>query len=207
MEKMLLDPEEFFKKVEKEKTSETWTYLAYWALLPALVAAIAVGFFSVALGGYIAMPMWLADLVLGNMTLFGISLGIGTGVAIYVGLFIGLFVTAIAAHAVVTVVKGKGKFDDTLKAVIYGASPFYSFGWLPIFGPLFGLYAVIVQVQAFKALHKTTFVKAVLTVLGTLLLIGVLAGIVPFLSGVFATGYHFGIVVNSIKGIMALIIA
>ena len=204
---MLLDPEEFFKKVEKEKTSETWTYLAYWALLPALVAAIAVGFFSVALGGYIAMPMWLADLVLGNMTLFGISLGIGTGVAIYVGLFIGLFVTAIAAHAVVTVVKGKGKFDDTLKAVIYGASPFYSFGWLPIFGPLFGLYAVIVQVQAFKALHKTTFVKAVLTVLGTLLLIGVLAGIVPFLSGVFATGYHFGIVVNSIKGIMALIIA
>ena len=204
---MLLDPEEFFKKVEKEKMGETWTYLAYWALMPALVAAIAVGFFSVALGGYIAMPMWLADLVLGNMALFGISLGIATGVTIYLGLFIGLFATAVAAHAVVTVVKGRGKFNDTLKAVIYGASPFYSFGWLPIFGPLFALYSVIVQVQAFKALHKTNFAKAVLTVLGTLLLIGVLAGIVPFLGGVFATGYYFGIVVNSIKGIVMLIIA
>jgi len=66
---------------------------------------------------------------------------------------------------------------------------------------------VIIQVPAFRELHRTTYVKSVLIVLGTLLFVGVLVGIIPFLGGVFATGYHFGIVVNSIKGIVALIMA
>lgn len=207
MEKMLMDPEKFFGKIAKEKLDEAWKYLAYWALLPALVATVASGLLGVTLSGYIPMPLWLADIVLGNLGLFGIGLGIATGIAIYVGIFIGLFITAVVAHSVVSIVKGRGKFEDTLKAVIYGASPFYAFGWLPIFGVLFGLYSVIIQVPAFKAMHRTTYIKSVIIVLGTLLLIGILAGIIPFLGGVLATGYHFGIVVNSIKGIMALALA
>ncbi len=204
MEKMLLDPEKFFEKIAKEKTSEAWTYLAYWALLPALVAAISMGFLGVSLGGYIQMPLWLANLALPSAGLIGVALGIATGIAIYAGLFIGLFVTAIVAHAIAVLLKGRGKFDDTLKAIIYGASPFYAFGWLPIFGVLFGMYSVIIQVPAFRKLHRTKFVTAVMIVLGTLFLTGVLSGIIPFLGGVLATGYHFGIVVNSIQGIMAL---
>ncbi|MFC2175287.1 Yip1 family protein [archaeon] len=204
MEKLLMDPEKFFEKVVKEDVKEAWKYLAYWALLPAVVATIALGFLSVPLGGYVAMPTWLGDMLLGNTTLIGVALGIATGITIYVGIFIGVFVTAIVAHAVANVMKGRGKFEDSLKAIIYGTSPFYAFGWLPIFGPLFGLYSVIVQVPAFKALHRTKFVKAVMTVLGTLLIIGVLVGILPVLGGIFATGYHFGIVVNSIRGIISL---
>ena len=125
----------------------------------------------------------------------------------YVGIFIGLIATAVVAHAVAMLFKGKGKFDESLKAVIYGASPFYAFGWLPIFGVLFGLYAVIVQVPAFKLLHRVRFHKAVCIVLGTLFLIGLLVGVLPFLGGLLGTGYHFGIVVNSVRGIVGLILA
>lgn len=206
MERMLVDPENFFEKTGKEKITEAWTYLAYWALLPAIVAAIALGFLGVVINKYVQMPLWLSNIVVLKTNLFGPALGIATGIAIYVGLFIGLFATAIIAHAVAVLFKGRGKFNDTLKVIIYGASPFYAFGWLPIFGVLFGLYSVIVQVLAFKALHRTKFVNAVLIVLGTLFLVGVLAGIMPFFGKIFATAYHSGIVVNSIKEIMALIL-
>ena len=205
MEKLLLEPEKFFAKAAKEKIGEAWTYLAYWALLPASVALILVGFMGISLGRYISMPNWLGGLLLNNTTLIGLGLGIATGMAVYIGLFVGLFCTAIVAHAVAMVFKGRGKFEDTLKAIIYGASPFYAFGWLPIFGVLFGLYSIIIQVPAFRELHRTTYVKSVLIVLGTLLTIGVIVGIVPVLGGVFETGYHFGIVVNSIRGIVTLI--
>jgi len=204
MERLLVDPEKFFEKVVKEDVKEAWAYMAYWALLPSIVAAIAIGFLSVPLGGYVAMPTWLGDMLLGSTTLFGVALGVATGITIYVGIIIGVFVTAIVAHAVASVLKGRGKFESTLQAIIYGASPFYAFGWLPIFGPLFGLYSVIVQVPAFKALHRMKYVKSVMTILGTLLLIGIIVGIVPVLGGIFATGYHFGIVVNSIRGIVTL---
>ncbi len=206
MERLLVNPEKFFEKVVKEDVKEAWKYMAYWALLPSLVAIIAIGFLDVPLGGYVAMPTWLGDLVLGGMPLAGVSLGVATGIAIYLGIFIGVFITSIVAHAVASVMKGRGKFEDTLQAVIYGTSPFYAFGWLPIFGPLFGLYSVLVQVPGFKALHRTKYVKSVLIVLGTLLLIGVLTGIMPILTGVFATGYHPGIVVNGIKGIITLML-
>ena len=206
MEKLLMNPEKFFEKVAKEKIEDSYKYLAYWALLPAVVATILVGFMGITLGGHIAMPTWLGDALLGNMALFGAGLGVATGIAIYLGIFIGLFVTAIVAHAVARILKGRGKFEDTQKAIIYGASPFYAFGWLPIFGVLFGLYSVILQVPAFRALHRIKYVNSVLMVLGTLSIIGVLVGFVPFLGGVFATGYHFGIVVNSIRGIMTLIL-
>lgn len=207
MEKLLLDPEKFFAKAAKEKIGEAWTYLAYWALLPSTVALILVGFMGIKLGGYIAMPTWLGEIMLNGSSMAGISLGIAVGIAIYIGLFIGLFCTAIVAHAVAMIFKGRGKFEDTLKAIIYGTSPFYAFGWLPIFGVLFGLYAIMVQVPAFRELHRTTYVKAVLIVLGTLFLVGILVGIIPILGGVFATGYHSGLVVNSIRGIVALIMA
>ena len=133
---------------------------------------------------------------------------IGTDVLedVYIGIFIGIFVTAIVAHAVARLFKGRGKFEDTQKVIIYGTSPFYAFGWLPIFGVLAGLYSVIVQVPAFRALHRAKYVNSVFMVLGTMFLIGVLVGIIPFLGGVFATGYHFGIVVNSVRGIVGLIL-
>ena len=207
MEKLLMDPEKFIAKLKKEKLEVTFKYMAFWALLPAIIAFVLTGLMELNVGGWINISSWLVGLVMGTTTMTGINLGIATAVLVYIGIFVSAIVVGIVAHIVAKIFNGRGDFEDTMKVIVYGTSPAYAFGWLPIFGVFFGLYAVLMQFFAFKELHKMKPVRAAMTVFGVLLVLGVLAAFYNVLGGVFAAVMHPDIALTTIMGTMAALMA
>jgi hypothetical protein len=206
MENLLSDPHRFFAGARKERAGAAWAYLAYWALLPSLLAVVSQGFLGISPGGTFFLPTWLSDVVLARTGMSGLALALANGVGVYVGIFISAFVVAIAAHVVAMLMKGKGGFDNALKTVVYGGSVYYAFSWLPVFAPFFALYSTVAQIAGFKELYGLRPGHAILTAIGTLILLGIVAGVVPFLNGVFAAMLNPAAGYGGVQGIVTLLL-
>ena len=93
-------------------------------------------------------------------------------VLIAVGVFIGAIVGGIIViviaglwlHIWVYLVGGKKGVEQTLKALMYGATPSYLFGWIPVVSVLAGIWALIVEIIGIRQLHELSTGKAVLAV-------------------------------------------
>jgi hypothetical protein len=199
MEDLLSQPEKFFKNHAKDKPAKAVKYLMFWAMLPAFILIVLEGFLGVKVGAWLNLSTWLAPLALGGTTMTGLSLAIARGFFTWLGTCIGVFVTAVVAHAVIRVFDGKGHFGRTLNSIAYGASPAYAFGWLPLFGVIFALYSIILQVVAIRETHNLDFATSAVTMLGILFAMAVVGAWAPLLASIFQSAYHPEIVFNTIK--------
>jgi hypothetical protein len=79
-----------------------------------------------------------------------------------VGGIVGLFIGSAWTHLWVYLLGGREGFTQTFKAVAYGATPSYAFGWIPFVGGIVGsIWAIVLTIIGIRELHGITTGRAV----------------------------------------------
>jgi len=96
------------------------------------------------------------------------------------GAFAGLFISGSLTHLFVRAFGGRKGYANTIKAFVYGDTPFLLFGWIPFVGMLFWIWALVLNIIGIRQLHEISTgraVGAVLLSMVALVIIGVLIGL------------------------------
>jgi hypothetical protein len=111
-------------------------------------------------------------------------------VGILLFFIIGLFLGGAILHLFVLLVGGRKGVEQTLKAVMYSATPIFVLGWIPLIGFLTLIYALFLEILAVRELQEVSTGRAILAVLLPffLLLVLVILGLLFFLIASSTTG-------------------
>ena len=101
-----------------------------------------------------------------------------TTIGIYLLMFIGTFIVPVAIHIFIKMFKGQGKYAETYRAFVYGATPTLLLYNIPFIGKLARLYTIYLQTVGLSKLHKISIGKAAASwilgsILFTLLVVGI----------------------------------
>jgi hypothetical protein len=77
---------------------------------------------------------------------------------------IGAFIDGLWIHLWVYIVGGRKGVGQTIKAVLYGATPYCLLGWIPIVNFIAEIWMIIVAILGVRQLHELSTGKAVLAV-------------------------------------------
>ncbi len=95
----------------------------------------------------------------------GPLLAVGFFILVLIGGIIGVFIDGLWLHLWVYLVGGRNGVGQTIKAVMYGATPSYLLGWIPIVNIIALIWALIVGIIGVRQLHALSTGKAVLAVI------------------------------------------
>jgi hypothetical protein len=164
---ILLHPVETFRRLRDEPVSNAFVdygiLLVIYAVISSLISWVGISLipslepFGRDFGFMTAAS--LRFLVFGTVVLFILSLLIG-------GAILHLFVYGVG---------GRKGVEQTLKAVMYGSTPFFILGWIPILGFLAVLYALVLEILAVRELHEISTGRAAIAVLLPFLILLILA--------------------------------
>lgn len=174
----LLKPTETFKKVKEETFGISFKYFITLVLIFSALNAIMISIMWNNIWG----SMFSAYQYIPG---FGMMLKSGM-VSSIIGLFlmflvfgiIGIFVSGAIIHLGVKLFGGKRGYKETVKAVIYGGTPGYIFGWIPFIGLIFGIWAFILEIFGISELQEMSTGKAVAAILVPVIIFGVLFSII-----------------------------
>lgn len=156
-----LKPKEFFAKVRNEKgISAAFKYLA----LVSMVHVIGNYLVSPDIYEVSAIASWLSKEVVSVFS--------------YATMLLSLFISAGIAHVLARLLGGNGKYYETYKAYVYGSTPSFLLGWIPIIGVLGSLYALYLSVLGVSKYHKISLWRAVAAVVLFPVLIAIVLAII-----------------------------
>jgi len=170
----LFSPSDTFDASMEDTLGDAFKYfvviLAIYAVLSAIIIAVAFSLFAGMLGlfGVPAIPFGAAMAPL---------LAIGFFVAILIGGIIGVFIDGLWLHLWVYLVGGRNGIGETIKAVMYGATPSFLLGWIPIVGIIAGIWALIVEIIGVRQLQELSTGKAVLAVILAIIIPAIIIGV------------------------------
>lgn len=156
IKKVILSPSEFFEAVRAERGVGTaFKYLAILSLINLVVGIL----------GYVLSIPSISPL--GNLVPFLPELGtmsglvgIGTPIMFYIIALIGSFIGAAIIHLFARLLKGKGDYSATYKALTYANTPSLLLGWVPWVGIIFGLYSFYLGLKGISKLHNVSMIRA-----------------------------------------------
>jgi hypothetical protein len=82
-----------------------------------------------------------------------------------VGAFASLFISGSWTHLFVRAFGGRKGYGNTMKAFAYGNTPLFLFGWIPLVGMLFPIWALVLNIIGVKQLHEISTGRAIGAVL------------------------------------------
>ena len=145
----LLDPVNAFRQAVADEPGTVLPYFAVLLLLNAILSAL------------------LAGAMIGTMPVPGMTEPPGA-VAVFfmilVGGFIGTLIFGAWLHLFVYILGGRRGIWQTLKAVMYGHTPFLLFGWIPFLGFLFTFWSLVLGILGIRELQEMSSLKAILAV-------------------------------------------
>jgi len=172
----LFSPSETFDTSKEDTIGDAFKYFIVILLIPAvLVAILGAVFFSLILGMFgeylppDALPLaeigpWLAVI---PVVLF---------IAVLVGGIIGAFIDGLWIHLWVYIVGGREGVGQTIKAVMYGATPYCLLGWIPIVNIIAEIWMIVVAILGVRQLHEISTGKAVLAVILAIIIPAIIIG-------------------------------
>ncbi|MBK5190304.1 MAG: YIP1 family protein [Methanosarcinales archaeon] len=158
----LFSPSDTFDASMEDTLGDAFKYYVVILMIPAVLSAIIIAvllsLFAGMLGmfGVPAMPFGAAMAPL---------LAVGFFVAILIGGIIGVFIDGLWLHLWVYLVGGRNGIGETIKAVMYGATPSLLLGWIPIVNFIALIWALIVGIIGVRQLQELSTGKAVLAVI------------------------------------------
>lgn len=158
----LFSPSKTFDTSKEDTIGDAFKYYVVILMIPAvllaIIAAVAFSLFAGMFGmfGLPAMPFGAA---------MGPLLAVGVFILLLVGGLIGVFIDGLWLHLWVYLVGGRNGVVQTIKAVMYGATPSLLLGWIPIFNVIALIWALIVGIIGVRQLHALSTGKAVLAVI------------------------------------------
>ncbi|WP_298666087.1 YIP1 family protein [uncultured Methanofollis sp.] len=176
----LMDPAETFRNAQSDDLGEAFKYFA-------IILAI-----NSVLSGLLVMAGVGAATEIPGMAL-GIAGSFASGIAAIVGTFIGgiigLFIGGIIVHIFVALIIGGNGIEQTIKALIYGATPGMLLGWIPFIGIIGGLWSLVLYIIGIRELHDTTTGKAAVAVLlPVIILVALLVMLAFVVAGLIIAG-------------------
>lgn len=158
----LFSPSDTFDASKEDTLGDALKYfvviLAIFAGILAVLIAVLFSLFAGMLGMF-GVPMMPFGAAMGPL------LAVGFFIFVLVGGIIGVFIDGLWLHLWVYVVGGRNGVGQTIKAVMYGATPSFLLGWIPIVGIIAGIWALIVGIIGVRQLHELSTGKAVLAVI------------------------------------------
>lgn len=180
----LMEPSKTFDAVKDEPIEEA---VKYYAIIAAIYSAL------------LALMLAFAGSLFGSMMGFGnlgTMMGAGAGIGAAVLFFVIYMVLAIASafiggvilHIFVYIVGGRKGIVQTIKAGMYGSTPFLLLGWIPVIGFFASIWSLIVEIIGIRQLHELTTGKAILSfvlliIVAIILAIALAAVIAAFIFG------------------------
>lgn len=147
----LMNPVDTFRQSKDDEPGAVLPYFTLLLLLYAIISAL----LTVAMIGTIPMP--------GLMTGGSIS-AVAVFFIILVGGIAGALVFGAWLHLWVYIFGGRRGIWQTLKAVMYGNTPYLLFGWIPFIGFVFTLWSLALGILGIRELQEINSLKATLAV-------------------------------------------
>ena len=170
----LFRPSETFDASKEDTIGDAFKYfvvlLVIYAVLFSIMVLVAFSAMSWIVGPWAAM-MGLAA---------GPILAVAMLVLTFITGIIAVFIMGLWMHIWVYIVGGRKGVKQTIKALMYGATPSYLLGWIPFVGLIAGIWALIVEIIGIRQLHELSTGKAVLAFILAIIIPGIVAAIVIF---------------------------
>jgi hypothetical protein len=152
-------PSNTFNDVAPEALVSALQYFVIWAVIYAVLQTIL--FYT--LGRGVFQTLW--DLLgLSGYALF-LFHPATFGLAAVFGAFASVFISGSWAHLFVRAFGGRKGWGNTIKAFAYGNTPIFLFGWIPIVGSLFSIWALVLDIIGIRQLHGISTGRAIGAVL------------------------------------------
>jgi outer membrane protein assembly factor BamB len=149
---MLVHPFRTFEEIKARTMGQAMLYFMAWTVvfLGASVALIEI--VGTSGGIYPVLEDLSATSVLGTV--------IALAFLLVMALVLLLIIVGLI-NFICVILGGKGGYDETAKAVIYGSTPGYLLGWIPFLLLIPGAWSLINQGIGFKELHRLTAIRVV----------------------------------------------
>lgn len=161
----ITDPVESFRRSRDDELGEAFKYFAILLAVNSVLSGLLI---MAGINAYTEMH--------GMGT--GIAGGITEIIGGFIGGIIGIFIVGLIIHIFVALIIGGNGIEQTLKALMYGATPYLLLGWIPYIGILGGLWSLALYVLGIRELHETTTGRAAAAVLIPMVILFVLLAIV-----------------------------
>ncbi|MDI6885825.1 MAG: Yip1 family protein [archaeon] len=185
----MFSPSKTFDASKEDMIGDAFKYYVVILMIPAVLLAIIVAVaFSLFAGmfgmfGVPAMPFGAA---------MGPLLAVGVFILLLAGGLIGVFIDGLWLHLWVYLVGGRNGVVQTIKAVMYGATPSLLMGWIPIFNVIALIWALIVGIIGVRQLHELSTGKAILAVIVALIIPAIIIGTMVAAFAATMPGPEFG---------------
>ncbi len=172
----LFSPSDTFDDSKEDTISDAFKYFLVILLIPAVLTAIIGGavssLFVGILGAFGAPVAPLLGAVIGPL------LALVLFIMVLVGGILDAFIGGLWAHLWVYLLGGRNGVGETIKAVMYGATPGCIFGWIPLLGIIGVIWSIIVVIIGIRQLHDLSTGKAALAVVLAVLIPAIIWAVV-----------------------------
>nr|QNO58309.1 hypothetical protein IGEJHNFM_00025 [Methanosarcinales archaeon ANME-1 ERB7] len=169
----LFSPSETFDASKEDSLGDAFKYyIVILLILAVLVAIIGAVAFQLIWGRFAAFLPPDAPSLAG----MGPLLAVAIFIAVLVGGIIGAFIDGLWIHLWVYIVGGRNGVGQTIKAVLYGATPYCLLGWIPIVNFIAEIWMIIVAILGVRQLHEISTGKAVLAVILAIIIPAIIIG-------------------------------
>ncbi len=161
IKEIILRPESFFKK-NKDGIEEISKFLLVMLIVPAVTSIIRQAYLSYQLSileGY--LPLEITTIVQYQLSNFSIITAINE---YFLSIILYIIITLIT-HFLWRVFGGRGLLEDSLRAVIYGSTPYLLFGWVPLGGTLIFLYSFYLIILGGAINHKISKLRSLIAII------------------------------------------
>jgi hypothetical protein len=169
----LFSPSETFDTSKEDTIGDALKYYVVILLIPAVLVAIIWGVGFSLIWGMIGKYLPPETLLLAAM---GPLLAVVFFILVLVGGIIGAFIDGLWIHLWVYIVGGRKGVGQTIKAVMYGATPYCLLGWIPIVNFIAEIWMIIVAILGVRQLHELSTGKAVLAVIIAIIIPAIIIG-------------------------------
>jgi hypothetical protein len=171
----LFSPSATFDASKEDTLGDVFKYyvvfLVIYAVLIAIIAAVVFSFIS-SLVGMFGMPMAMP---------FGAAVGPLVAVIFFItalaGGIIGVLIGGLWLHLWVYLLGGRNGVVQTLKAGIYGSTPYLILGWIPLINVVAMIWTLIAEILGVRQLHGLSTGKAALAVILAIIIPAILLGL------------------------------
>lgn len=160
---ILVNPVPTFQSLKEVTLGEALKYFLILVVIYSLLSAIIA---SVGVGSGLFPFMTGSDAVAGGAMAFVTVL-----VTSIILMIILTFIIAAIVHIFVILLGGTQGFHQTMKGIIYGGTPSYLLGWIPVIGIIFHLWGFILEILGIRELQQISTVRAILAVIIPIIII------------------------------------
>ncbi|MDD5474164.1 MAG: YIP1 family protein [Candidatus Methanoperedens sp.] len=173
----LLEPKKTYVASKEDTLTDAMRYYIIIAVvfsaLFAFMSSLASSLFSSMMGSKQFGMMFTPGAEVEEATLlFARSLILGV---------MGIFLLGCILHIFVYLMGGRRGNKQTIKAVMYAATPGLLFGWSPFIYSIAALWSLVLVILGIRELHEITTARAIMTLVIPIIILFVIAAVVVFM--------------------------